>query len=114
MTNYISIVAGALTVIIAWFGIKTWLRKKQNNQQQTKLQTDITNTVKQVAVDQVHIDVIEDEKTKIEEQIEAVEKELQAQDVNPQITDAVTVEEAKENIIKKTNRKRKYKKKEVK
>ena len=34
--------------------------------------------------------------------------------VNPQITDAVPVEEAKENIIKKTNRKRKYKKKEVK
>ena len=114
ITTYITI---AVTSILAWFGIKTWLTKKQNTAKKTKLDNDINNAIKHVAVEQVHIDKAEEQKVEVEKSIEVVEKEIKELNkdvVNPQITDAVTVEEAKENIIKKTNRKRKYKKKEVK
>lgn len=114
ITTYITI---AVTSILAWFGIKTWLTKKQNADKKTKLDADVNNAVKHVAVQQVHIDKAEEQKTEVEKTIDVVEKEIEELNkeiVNPQITDAVTVEEAKENIIKKTSRKRKYKKKEVK
>ena len=114
ITTYITI---AVTSILAWFGIKTWLTKKQNVDKKTKLDADVNNAVKHVAVQQVHIDKAEEQKIEVEKTIDVVEKEIEELNkeiVNPQITDAVTVEEAKENIIKKTSRKRKYKKKEVK
>ncbi len=114
ITTYITI---AVTAILAWFGVKTWLTKKQNVAKKTKLDADVNNAVKHVATEQVHIDIAEEQKVEVEKTIEVVEKEiveLNNEIVNPQITDAVTVEDAKENIIKKTNRKRKYKKKEVK
>ena len=114
ITTYITI---AVTSILAWFGIKTWLTKKQNVANKTKLDADVNNAVKHVVVQQVHIDKAEEQKIEVEKTIDVVEKEIEELNkeiVNPQITDAVTVEEAKENIIKKTSRKRKYKKKEVK
>jgi len=114
ITTYITI---AITSILAWFGIKTWLTKKQNADKKTKLDASVNNAVKHVATEQVHIDTVEEQKKEVEKTIEVVEKEiveLNKEIVNPQITDAVTVEDAKENIIKKTNRKRKYKKKESK
>ena len=114
ITTYITI---AVTSILAWFGIKTWLIKKQNVANKTKLDATVNNAVKHVAVQQVHIDKAEEQKIEVEKTIDIVEKEIEELNkeiVNPQITDAVTVEEAKENIIKKTSRKRKYKKKEVK
>ena len=114
ITTYITI---AVTSILAWFGIKTWLTKKQNVANKTKLDADVNNALKHVAVQQVHIDKAEEQKIEVEKTIDIVEKEIEELNkeiVNPQITDAVTVEEAKENIIKKTSRKRKYKKKEVK
>jgi len=114
ITTYITI---AVTSILAWFGIKNWLTKKQNADKKTKSDVNVNNAVKHVTVEQVHIDKAEEQKIEVEKTIEVVEKEideLNKEIVNPHITDAVTVEEAKENIIKKTNRKRKYKKKEVK
>jgi len=114
ITTYITIV---ITSILAWFGVKTWLTKKQNVAKKTKLDADVNNAVKHVAVQQVHIDKAEEQKIEVEKTIDVVEKEIEELNkeiVNPQITDAVTVEEAKENIIKKTSRKRKYKKKETK
>jgi hypothetical protein len=114
INTYITI---AITSILAWLGIKTWLSKKQNIANKTKLDADVNNAVKHIAVEQVHIDTVEEQKIEVEKTIEVVEKEIEELNkeiFNPQITDAVTVEEAKENIIKKTSRKRKYKKKEVK
>ena len=63
ITTYITI---AVTSIPAWFGIKTWLTKKQNVANKTKLDANVNNAVKHVAVQQVHIDKAEEQKIEVE------------------------------------------------
>jgi hypothetical protein len=112
--KYWKLFIGAFISIVGFGLLKN---KFKNALDKPKLDDDVNNAVKHVAVQQVHIDNIEEQKIEVEKTIDAVEKEIEELNkeiVNPQITDAVTVEEAKENIIKKTSRKRKYKKKDVK
>ena len=112
--KYWKLFIGAFVALVGFGLLKT---KFKNVFNKPTLDDNVNDAAKHVAVQQVHIDKAEEQKIEVEKSIDVVEKEIEELNkeiVNPQITDAVTVEEAKENIIKKTSRNRKYKKKEVK
>ena len=104
------IVAG----IAALFGLFVIISKKQNEKKSDKLKQKIDDNTQQIDQLQGKIEVIEEQRTEVKEEIKQQEKIIEAleeQKENITIAEPTDVNSAKANIIKKTNRGRKAKNK---
>jgi septal ring factor EnvC (AmiA/AmiB activator) len=104
------IVAG----IAALFGLFVIVSKKQNEKKSDKLKQKIDDNTQQIDQLQGKIEVIEEQRTEVKEEIKQQEEIIEAleeQKENITIAEPTDVKSAKANIIKKTNRGRKAKNK---
>ena len=99
----------SILAIFAYFGIY-FLAKRNKNKQLDKLDSDIQKNNNDIAIAETKAEAIETQKQQsaeivvtLEEKVEALEAAAETVDI-PVITDVVA---AKENIIKKTKRRRK-------
>jgi len=109
--KYWAIITGG---IIALFGILYAIFTKRNNKKIDKIETQIDNNEQQIDVLQGKTEVVEEQRDEVKIEIkqhEEVISDLQEQKNNIVVEEVKTVAEAKENIIAKTKRGRKPKKK---
>lgn len=100
--------------ILGLFSLTTFLAKRRNLKQVDKIDAAIDQNAKQVDVNAGKIEVIEDIKTDIKQDV--VEIEQQIEDAEQQKQSITTkkpksAKAAKENILSKTNKKKSTKKK---
>lgn len=104
-----------ITSILALLGLTAYFAKRRNAKQADKLDTAIDQNNKQVDINAGKIDVIEDIKQDILEDVVDLKTEidsLQKQKAKPTTTKKPkTAKAAKDNILSKTNKKKPVKKK---
>ena len=105
--KYWAIIVGA---ILAAFGIGIAVNKKLNDKQLAKSDKKIDDNKQQADVISGKVDAIETQKTEVKKDVlvlEAEVKTLQDKKQNIQVKTTKTVNQAKENILNKTNKKKK-------
>jgi hypothetical protein len=100
--------------IIALFGLTAFLAKRRNAKQADKIDAAIDQNASQVDINAGKIEVIEDIKDDVKQEVVAIEQQItetkqKKQSITPKKPKSAKA--AKENILSKTNKKKPAKKK---
>jgi uncharacterized coiled-coil DUF342 family protein len=109
--KYWAILVGAIITIIGIFAVTS---RRNSDKKSDKLKKQIDDNTQQVNQLQGKVDVIEEQRESVKTEIEQHEQtieELKHEKENIVVEEAKTVQAAKENILNKTRRGRKPKKK---
>jgi uncharacterized coiled-coil DUF342 family protein len=109
--KYWAILVGAIIAIIGIFAVTS---RRNSDKKSDKLKKQIDDNTQQVNQLQGKVDVIEEQRESVKTEIEQHEQtieELKHKKENIVVEEAKTVQAAKENILNKTRRGRKPKKK---
>jgi hypothetical protein len=105
--KYWAIIVGA---ILALFGIAVAAKKKHDNKQQAKTAKQIDANNQQVDIITGKVDAIEDQKKQVKQDIAQLisdVKNLKDKKQTATVTTTKTAKRAKENILSKTNKRKK-------